>query len=225
MNAALKIVQSFSIYRQRFSTAQTGVLAFQQAGTAFPALMCNIKLCKDSRKRSLALENLFTLMHEAQDMSLTCSPMQGVCNVVKREMKDLGIDFAELKTPPTPIQQPNETIIGSIQSPNTPSLEELSHLDVATTQQRPRLPSDDNVENILTLSDNMPSARPRHSSSHSPAIPYSQTFEDPLHTAFPQEPGEVWGGMPSFMSDLHLGETWSIDYSGGSTFLDAANQF
>ncbi|KIV89640.1 hypothetical protein PV10_07026 [Exophiala mesophila] len=235
MNAALKIVQSFSIYRQRFSTGQTGVLAFQQAATAFPALMCNIKLCKDSRKRSLALENLFTLMHEAQDMSLTYDPMQGVCNVVKREMNDLGIDFAELKTPLTPIQQPNEPIIGSIQSPKTPNLEELSHLDVATTQQRPPkyptdhgayggLPNDDNVETIPTLSDNMPSARPRHSSSHSPAIPYSQAFEDSLQTAFPQEPGEVWGGMPYFMSDLHLGETWSIDYSGGSPFFDATDQ-
>lgn len=159
-------------------------------------------------------------------MSLIHSPMEGVCNIIRHEMKGLGIDFNELKTPFTPTQQSAEPTTESVQPSD---IEDISHSGFATTNQRlPRystnpkdsrvVPYDNSLENVSTLADGIPLARPRQLISRSPAMPHAPPFDDPLSTAFPEETCEVWGGMPFFMSDLHLGETWPVDYSGDSLF-------
>lgn len=100
MNAAIKIVQGFASYRQKFGTCQTSVFSLQQGGTVFLTLMCNIKVCKEEGKRNWMLIYLYMLMEQLQEMSEIYNPAKIMCGVVKHEMEQLGIDFNQLPTPP-----------------------------------------------------------------------------------------------------------------------------
>lgn len=96
----MKLAQSFSAYRQRFGTCQISVLSLQQGGTTCLTLMCITKASMTAETRRLALQHLFLLVEQLQEMSEVYIPAKVICSVVKHEMEQLRIDFTELPTPP-----------------------------------------------------------------------------------------------------------------------------
>ncbi|OQU97756.1 Fungal specific transcription factor domain-containing protein [Cladophialophora immunda] len=162
MKAAMNIVRGFTSYRQKFGTCQTNVFALQQAGTAFLALMCSTKASTEREKRILGLQHLYWLMEQLREMSHICYPAQIMCRVIKHEMEQLGLDFAEL--PATPYTQGyNATALSTTADRGTKS-PPSSSFDAGPTRKRPRLSmgQDDPAATITvlphsSLTQNMPS--------------------------------------------------------------------
>jgi hypothetical protein len=100
MEAAMKLAQGFSAYRQRWGTSQANVLSLQQGGTTCLTLMCITKASRTPETRNLGLRHLYLLMEQLEEMSDVYSSAKVICSVVKHEMEQLRINFTELLTPP-----------------------------------------------------------------------------------------------------------------------------
>ena len=100
MEAAMKMAQGFSAYRQICGTSQANVLSIQQGATTCLTLMCITKASRTPETRNVGLRHLYLLMEQLQEMSDVYSSAKVICGVVKHEMENLRINFTELLTPP-----------------------------------------------------------------------------------------------------------------------------
>lgn len=230
MNAALKIVQGFSKYRQNFGTCQTSIFSLQQGGTAFLALMCNVKVSKELTRRNLCLQHLQMLMEQLREMSQIWVTAQTMCSVACQEMEQLEIDFSDLLTPP---QTP-----GSVARPSAATLIELtdsgSTVESEPAAKRRRLFAyqEDTTANSASIPNSeftrnaglpvmTPSGR-NHDVGYSPPSPLSlDLFEGQPPLTFP---GDSFGSlvdMPSPLLDFSMAPTsWPADLSPTSAMFD-----
>lgn len=229
MNAALKIVQGFSKYRQKFGTCQTSIFSLQQGGTAFLALMCNVKISKEVAKRHLCLQHLQMLMEQLREMSQIWKTAQTMCSVACHEMEQLEIDFSDLLTPP---QSP-----GSVVHPSAATLTDHTNsgstVDSEPATKRRRLIAyrEDATANSAAIPNSefnrntgLPNTAPsgRNHDGYSPPSPLSlDLFEGQPHLTFP---GDSFGSlvdMPAPLLDFSMAPTsWPADLSPTSAMFD-----
>jgi hypothetical protein len=232
MNAAMKIAQGFSCYRQRFGTCQTSVFSLQQGGTAFLALMCNIQVSKESERRNLVLQHLYMLMEQLQEMAQIYDPAKVMCSVVKHEMEQLGIDFNELPTPPhTP-----ESRVSTSPTTLTQRDNNEHSIDSAPPAKRRRLsPGYDDSFAINSpplnpgLNQNMdlPNITPPDQFGAIGCDRSAPSFLDVIDGQLPMtvagNNSEELCSMPYSISDFNMVSSWPMDFSETSALFDGQN--
>ncbi|EXJ76461.1 uncharacterized protein A1O5_00969 [Cladophialophora psammophila CBS 110553] len=232
MNAAMKIAQGFSAYRQRFGTCETGVFSLQQGGTALLALMSTIKVSKEAGKRNSGLHHLYMLMEQLREMSQIYSPADLMCRVVKHEMERLEIDFSDLPTPPnTPIYPVSPSTATSARQANA---ERHSESRPATKRRRLSTGPDCVTVTCASLPDsglnqNPPFSTMRPSPQHevteveAPAPPTASLPQaQPSGTVPAADTFEPLDPMPDPILDLNSIQpsSWSLGLSDISALFD-----
>ncbi|EXJ68763.1 uncharacterized protein A1O5_07694 [Cladophialophora psammophila CBS 110553] len=232
INAAMKIAQGFATYRKRFGVCETSFLSLQQGGTAFLALMCNIKASRTAEERSLVLRHLYVLMGQLQEMSEIFSPARVMCSVVKREMGELQIDFSELLTPP---QIPD---LFDSRSPTTRAQRASSKLsDSGPAVKRHRLnahcqsttaprawPPNPGPNQSLLFRDMTLAEEPAHISLMPPETVSFGVANGPLSVTLPVDNFEPPDHTPH-LSELNVATfSWPMDFSDTSALFDGQSQ-
>ncbi|KIW99243.1 uncharacterized protein Z519_00906 [Cladophialophora bantiana CBS 173.52] len=232
MNAAMKIAQGFSAYRQRFGTCETGVFSLQQGGTALLALMSTIKVSKETGKRNSGLHHLYMLMEQLREMSRIYNPADLMCRVVKHEMERLEIDFSDLPTPPnTPIYPVSPSTAASAQQPNAEH-----HSDSGPATKRRRFSTDPDCVTVTcaSLPDSAFNQNPAFSAMRSspqhgvteveaPAQPPASLPQaQPSETVPAADTFEPLDPMPDPILDLNSIQpsSWSLGLSDISALFD-----
>ncbi|OAL24798.1 hypothetical protein AYO22_05587 [Fonsecaea multimorphosa] len=231
MNAAMKISQGFSTYRQRFGTCETGVFSLQQGGTALLALMSTTKVSKEAGKRNSGLNHLYMLTEQLREMAQVYSPAEVMCRVVKHEMDRLEIDFNDLPTPPdTPIHpsSPSTEKIG-----RRPSSQYPSHSDPATKRRRlsnhpdrsttTNAPHQDTALNQTTSMSEISSSDQHSAARVQVSAPQALGLsQDQSSATLPTDVLEPLDPIPDPIIDLNdiQSSSWSVGLSDISTLFD-----